>query len=409
MKTKKLLLLLCSIIFVFGCGNERQAPTVVDVVEPVVEQPQVILPIDTVYPEFPGGEEALCKYLKKHHNIVAKNKCASLVFEVDSNGVAHYVSRCYGHGIPTRESLYKAIIDSMPAWTPGKVGGKAIRFCYMFDNVYNSKPAGDIDVINIGYETDKHKLIGEWYLLNRFGEAVKMFPTFDEGDYTAFSINLNYQLLVQSGDKEPIQPDFQLLPNNEYILDSIRGRYAVNESADVLTMSYTDINNKEQQLMFTRAQPKHISISPPLPKAIQITEILKIVEDDAEYDKKEIIPSDKPAVLNESSTEEEIFNIVEKQPEFPGGMQALMKYLQDNIKYPKESREKGLQARSYVNFLVNEDGAISDAKIMKSSGDPYLDEEAIRVVESMPNWIPGRQGGKAVHVRFTLPIMFRLK
>ena len=96
-------------------------------------------------------------------------------------------------------------------------------------------------------------------------------------------------------------------------------------------------------------------------------------------------------------------------PEFPGGMQALMKYLQQNINYPRISRENGSQGRSFIAFVVNTDGSIQDVEVMKSSSDVYLDKEAVRVVTGMPKWNPGKQAGKAVRVRFTLPVTFRLK
>ena len=104
----------------------------------------------------------------------------------------------------------------------------------------------------------------------------------------------------------------------------------------------------------------------------------------------------------------QIIDVVEDQPEFPGGMQALMTFLSENIKYPRISRDNGSQGRAFVGFTVNSDGSIQDIEIMKSTGDIYLDMEAIRLVESMPKWKPGRQNGKPVRVKFVLPVNFRL-
>lgn len=92
---------------------------------------------------------------------------------------------------------------------------------------------------------------------------------------------------------------------------------------------------------------------------------------------------------------------------FPGGIGELMKYLQQNIKYPKECREKGIQGRVIVQFVVNTDGSIVDLNVIKPI-NPELDKEVIRVVSEMPKWIPGRQRGKPVRVRFTLPVTFKL-
>ena len=105
--------------------------------------------------------------------------------------------------------------------------------------------------------------------------------------------------------------------------------------------------------------------------------------------------------------ENSIFQVVETQPEFPGGMAELMKYLQKNIRYPKVCKEQGLQGRVIVQFVVNADSTITDVNVVKPV-NPYLDQEALRVVKAMPKWKPGKQRGEPVRVRFTLPVTFRL-
>lgn len=106
--------------------------------------------------------------------------------------------------------------------------------------------------------------------------------------------------------------------------------------------------------------------------------------------------------------QDEVLNVVEVMPEFPGGSKALMSYLAENIKYPKEAENAGMQGRVVVQFVVNTDGSIEDAKIARAV-DPLLDQEAIRVINAMPKWKPGMQDGKKVRVKYTVPIMFRLK
>ena len=105
--------------------------------------------------------------------------------------------------------------------------------------------------------------------------------------------------------------------------------------------------------------------------------------------------------------DEKTFEIVEKMPEFPGGDKALLEFLSKNIKYPVEAQKKGLQGRVVVGFVVEKDGSLSDVKTAKSV-DPLLDEEAMRVVKSMPKWLPGKQNGKSVRVKFNVPILFKL-
>lgn len=118
---------------------------------------------------------------------------------------------------------------------------------------------------------------------------------------------------------------------------------------------------------------------------------------------------DLTAVFKQEEIQDAVYQVVEQAPDFPGGAAALMEYLRDNINYPVISRENNSQGSAHVRFIVNADGSIIDAMIIKSAGDIYLDIEAIRVVSAMPNWICGKQAGKPVRVYYTLPVMFRLQ
>ena len=102
-----------------------------------------------------------------------------------------------------------------------------------------------------------------------------------------------------------------------------------------------------------------------------------------------------------------IFDVVEEMPQFPGGPQALFEFLGKTIKYPKDAEEAGIQGRVIITFVVEPDGSISDAHVVKSVS-PSLDAEAIRVINAMPNWEPGKQNGEAIRVKYTVPITFRL-
>ena len=112
-------------------------------------------------------------------------------------------------------------------------------------------------------------------------------------------------------------------------------------------------------------------------------------------------------ILNPDSTEE-VYGIVEQMPFFPGGDKKLMEYLATNIRYPKGCDDTSVQGRVIVTFVVEKDGSISDVKVVRSL-HPLFDEEAVRVVSSMPKWIPGRQNGVAYRVKYTLPVTFRLE
>jgi len=106
--------------------------------------------------------------------------------------------------------------------------------------------------------------------------------------------------------------------------------------------------------------------------------------------------------------ETKVFDVVEQMPQFPGGANALFEYLSKNIKYPAVAEENGVQGRVIVTFVVERDGSITDVKVVKSV-DPSLDKEAMRVVKGMPHWIPGKQNGSAVRVKYTVPVQFKLQ
>ena len=114
----------------------------------------------------------------------------------------------------------------------------------------------------------------------------------------------------------------------------------------------------------------------------------------------------EPEPVKEEETK--VFDVVEQMPSFPGGPSALMQYLSSNIKDPVVAEENGVQGRVVCTFVVEKDGSITDVRVVKSV-DPSLDKEAVRVVKSMPKWIPGKQNGSAVRVKYTVPVTFRLQ
>ena len=105
---------------------------------------------------------------------------------------------------------------------------------------------------------------------------------------------------------------------------------------------------------------------------------------------------------------EEVFLIVEQQPSFPGGVEALQKFLQKEVQYPEIARKAGVEGRVFVTFVVGKDGKIRDVEVARGIG-AGCDEEAIRAIKAMPPWIPGKQRGNAVSVRFSMPIAFKLR
>ena len=158
---------------------------------------------------------------------------------------------------------------------------------------------------------------------------------------------------------------------------------------------------------------------PPPPPAVQEVEVLNVVEDNVETESIEVnTEDDKEAEVViaapveapvEEEEEEVIFKVVETMPEFPGGSKALFKYLSENVKYPVIAQENGIQGRVICQFTINKDGSIVDVEVVRSGGDPSLDKEAVRVIKSMPKWNPGKQRGKPVRVKYTVPVNFKLQ
>lgn len=105
---------------------------------------------------------------------------------------------------------------------------------------------------------------------------------------------------------------------------------------------------------------------------------------------------------------QQVFDVVEKMPEYPGGQAALFEYLQNNVKYPADAEKKKVEGRVLVTFVVNTDGSITDIEVVRKTF-PSLDAEAVRVISGMPRWKPGEQKGQKVRVKYTVPLTFRLK
>ena len=159
----------------------------------------------------------------------------------------------------------------------------------------------------------------------------------------------------------------------------------------------------------------------PKPQPVEVpkqTTQLEIVQDDVETEDINInadVQQDEvieeyvaPEVVEEEVVEQEIFQIVEEMPSYPGGEAKLMEYVAKNIKYPQIARETGIQGRVFVGFVVEPDGSVSNVKVLRGIGGG-CDEEAMRVVKSMPKWKPGKQRGKAVRVSYMLPVNFKLQ
>lgn len=192
--------------------------------------------------------------------------------------------------------------------------------------------------------------------------------------------------------------------------------------------TWTDVNvDLEQTTDEVTVEEEIIPITrqdetpPPPPPPPAVTDVLNIVEDDADIDVElEIFDSelDESAMIDytqvydntpeERDNEGEIFMIVEEMPEFPGGQEALQKYLAENIRYPVIAEENGIQGRVFVSFVINQKGEVTNATVMRGV-DTHLDREALRVIQAMPKWKPGKQRNVPVRVSCVLPVNFVLR
>lgn len=162
----------------------------------------------------------------------------------------------------------------------------------------------------------------------------------------------------------------------------------------------------QQTIKFTPpkvVKDEEVEEPPPTQEEVKETQVSTVTQEGS----KDIVDvPDDPVVADPD--EGKIFTVVEEMPTFPGGEAELFKYLQKNIKFPPIARENGIQGRVFVTFVVDKDGKVKDAKILRGIGGG-CDEEALRVVRSMPDWKAGKQNGRAVSVQYNLPINFTLK
>lgn len=162
---------------------------------------------------------------------------------------------------------------------------------------------------------------------------------------------------------------------------------------------------EEEIIPITRQEITPPPPPPPPPEVIVIVEDIVEIVDEAKIETTE--SDEMVAIEIEEESDEEFFMVVENMPEFPGGDAGLMKYIQNNVKYPPIAKEYNITGKVYVSFIVDKSGSVTDVKIVRGV-DKSLDAEALRVVKSLPKYKPGKQRGKAVRVMFTIPINFTL-
>ena len=241
--------------------------------------------------------------------------------------------------------------------------------------------------------------------------------------YSYWDEHLRYVDFTENGWEERVRPYYVIITKDESIeltdpkyvtvaeqvlmaVQSVRERLAKEQ----YNKKYADLAD-EQKRPIRRAITNSIywqnyDMTPPPPPVNE--EIIEVIDDyEGYYEPEEEVVEE---VVEEVEEEEVSFVIVEEMPEFPGGTAAMFKFLSENVKYPDEAAEQGIQGKAQCQFTVEKDGSITDVQIVRSAGDASLDKEAIRVIKSMPKWKPGKQRGKPVRIKsYTIPINFKLQ
>ena len=189
-------------------------------------------------------------------------------------------------------------------------------------------------------------------------------------------------------------------------------RQATGTGYGHITNNFKSINLKKRIVMMNKTRTRFGAwkVLAALPVAVLLLMVGCKPATEKAVDQEEIpfeySGEDKSAPMDADT--DQVFQVVEVNPEFPGGMEALIKYLSENIKYPEQAKKDKTQGKVYISFVVEKDGSVADAKVLRGIGGG-CDEEALRVVNAMPKWTPGKQRNTPVRVQFNLPVVFKLQ
>ena len=341
-------------------------------------------------PEFPGGTQALNEYIKSNKLYPQE----AMDRGIEGRIIAQFVVDSMGNVCEERvvrsvdtqlDGEAIRLIRNMPRWKPGKQWGRPVRVRYTIPITFTLPDSATKKVIESPKpkgptieEAEKKPLI------------VLIFP--DGAEIIAEGKQLNYIPLVVT-EFDYLEP-FDLSTQDIADADTL-GRYMAEDKYGkqgkdgaivyhVKEKSYGEVTKALKHHWFNKGS----------------NERLRTIE-------KRSGSADEEVVEYESKYED-MFIHYESQPEFPGGMEALMEYVEANIRYPQEAKERGKQGRVIVQFIVEEDGTLTGEQVLKPV-DPQLDAEAIRIARSMPKWKPGAISGKPTRMRFSFPVTFRLE
>ena len=342
------------------------------------------------YPEYPGGNEAMLEYIKSNRQFPQEAMDRGVAgrvivqFTVDSTG--HVCKERVVKSIdPQLDGEAIRLIRNMPRWKPGAFRGRPWNVRYTLPVTFDLPDSATKKVV----ESPKPK---EPTIEESEKKPLIVLIFSDGAEIIAEGKQLNYiPLVVTEFDYlDPFGLSLADIADADtlvhYMAEGKYGEFGKDGAIvyHVKKKSYGEVTQALSQHWFNKGS----------------NERLRTIE-------KKSGSADEEVVEYESKYED-MFIHHELLPEFPGGVKALMEYVEANIRYPHEVKERGIQGRVIVQFVVEEDGTLTGKQVIKPV-DPQLDAEAIRIARSMPKWKPGEIRGKPTRMRFSFPVTFRLK
>ena len=382
-------------------------------------------------PVFPGGEIAMQKFIMANLTYPVKAQAAReqgrvvVRFVVATDGVIKEVGVIRGLS-PECDAEAVRVVEAMPKWNPGKQNCKAVPVYFtipiLFKLTNDENEEIDLEHI-IGVETISVSDVREEFIdiqevpkVKKTGEpfmAVEQMPSFLGGDQAMqkfIKTNLIYPALAQELDVQGrvavrFVVDVDGTVTNAKVLRGIHllcDREAIRLVNSMPKWNPGKQNGKVVPVYFTipiyfRLDDNETEKTEPIDTSEQIN--IAVAEDFDFPDDHKVLVEESPQVGSYTS--------VEQMPSFPGGEQAMKKFIMTNLRYPVKAQENKIQGRVVTRFVVDKDGAIKDVELLRRVS-PECDAEALRIIKSMPKWNPGKQKGMEVSVYYTLPVIFRL-
>jgi len=336
-------------------------------------------------PEYPEGTAAMYNFISgkiQYPEIAVENNITGKVYIgliVEADGSLSNIKTLRGIGSGCDEEAVR-VVSLMPNWKPGIHNGENVRVSTTIPFSFQMKPDGkpiynNADLLPLLYES--------YFDFDYYIKTNLRFPAGISNKNTIDTVDILY--VVET--------------------DSSLSNVKLKDSKDKLNaFDYEAI--RVIQKLSGKFEPGYIDNKP-----VRVRLLVSVVFDYGNIDTLECelhTYSYDRSNFSYYKQPKEVFTVVESMPEFPGGMKNLMNFIGDNIRYPTEALNNNEQGRVYINFVVEKDGSISNAKVLRGVS-PSIDAEALRLINSLPNWKPGMQRGEPVRVAYNIPVKFSIE